>query len=230
MPTSEEAQPARKPTERKQHMAKVIIDAVRKNFLTGQSVVDLLDEAGRRFIPIWIPKLEALVIALGMTGIAAPRPTTTHFMANVMKATGVQLEEVRIETLKDDTYYAVAKVRNGELVRDVDVRPSDALGLAVLMECPIFVAEDILAKQGVVVPEGKTAELFFAEQWLEHEGITLPGGKTVQINYDKEHTRAAVLKEMEEVMNAARQEPSPTAEEQEQAKQRYLAFLMGEDA
>ncbi len=230
LPISEEAQQARKSTERKQHMAKVIITAVRKNFLTDQRVVILWDEVGRRSIFIWIPKMEALVIAVGLTGITAPRPTMAHFMANVLKATGVQLEEVRIEALKDNIFYAVAKVRNGELVSDVDVRPSDAFGLALQMECPIFVAEDVLEKYGTVVPEGKTVELFFAEQWLEREGITLPEGKTVQVKHDKEQQRTAILQEMEEFMNPAHQQTPPTTEEREQAKQRYLAFLMRENA
>jgi RNA polymerase sigma factor (sigma-70 family) len=229
LPTSEVARPALERTERKRTMAKVIIDAVRTNLLTDQRVVILRDEAGRRYLFIWISKMEALSIALGLTDITPPRPLPAHFLANVLKATGVQLEEVRIEALKDDIYYAVAKVRNGELVSEVDVRPSDALGLALLMECPIFVAEEVLEKQGIVVPEDKTAQLVFAEQGLKQEGITLPEGKTIQIKEpDKEEDRANVLKALEEFMNPVR--TLPTAEEREQAKQRYLALLLGEDA
>ena len=195
-------------------MAKVIIESVRKNFLTDQSVVILRDEAGRRYLLLWISNMEGLTIALGLTGITSPRPLPVHFLANVLKATGVHLEEVRIEALKDNIFYAVAKVRNGELVSEVDVRPSDALGLAVLMECPIFVAEEVLEQQGVVVPEGKNAQLFFAEQWLNQEGITLPEGKTIQIKqHDKEQDRANVLKALEEFMNPVR--TPPTAEERE---------------
>lgn len=228
LPIYEEAQPIAKSIERKHAMTKVTINAVRINFLTNQRVVFLWDEGGRRILLIRIAQLEALPIALGLSGIATPRPLTIHFMVNIMRATGVQLEEVRIEALKDNIYYAIAKVRNGELVSEVDVRPSDAIGLALLMERPIFVAEDILERAGTVIPEGKTAEVFFGEQWLEREGITLPEGKTIQIKRDKEKERAHMLQTMEEMMNPAK--TPPTAEEIERSKQRYLAFLMGEDA
>lgn len=211
-------------------MIKVTLAAVRKNFLTDQRIAILWDEVGHRILTIWIAQSEALQIALGLTGATTPRPLTLHFMANVMKATGIQLEEVRIETLKENIFYAIVKVRNGELVREVDVRPSDALGLAVQMECPLLVAEDIFEKVGIVLPEGKSIDLFFAEQFLEREAITLPEGKTLQFNDDKEHQRAAVLKEIEELKDRDRQKMTSTAEEREQAKQRYLAFLLGEDA
>jgi len=230
LPTAEEAQPALELTERERTMTKVTIDGVRKNFLTYQPNVILWDEVGRRFLTIWIPRIEVLVIALGLTGVTAPRPMAIHFLANVMKAAGVQLEAVRIEALKDDIFYAVAKVRNGELVREIDARPSDGLGLAMLMECPIFVAEEILETCGTVLPEGKSIDLFVAEQFLEREGIIFPEGKTVQFKYDKEQQRTAVLKEMEEIFSSSKQKAPPTAEELEQAKQRYLAFLLGEDA
>ena len=228
LPTLEVARPAHKRLERKRTMVKVVIDSVRKNMLTDQSVVILRDEAGRRYLFIWIGHMEGLTIALGLTGITPPRPMPAHFMVNVLKATGVPLEEVRIEALKDNLYYAVAKVRNGKRVSEIDARPSDALGLAVQMECPIFVAEEVLEHKGMVVPEGKDAQLFFAEQWLEQQGITLPAGKTIRIRErDEEQNRAHVLKALEEFMNPVR--TPPTAEEAEQAKQRYLAFLLGED-
>lgn len=230
LPISEEAGQAPEPLERKRTMAKVVVSSVRKDFGTGRRVVILWDEVGHRFFIIWVAQSEAMQIALKLTDATTPRPSTLQFMANVMKATGVQLEEVRVEALKDNIYYAVARVCSGEQVSEVDVRPTDAIGLALLMDRPIFAAEDVLEKYGIVTPEGKTAEVFLAEQWLEREGITLPEGKAIQINHDKERERAAVLQEIEEFKERSRRAMTPTAEEREQAKQRYLAFLMGEDA
>jgi bifunctional DNase/RNase len=48
--------------------------------------------------------------------------------------------------LKDNTYYAVLRVRHdGELV-EIDSRPSDAIAVAVTCDpqLPIFVSEDVL--------------------------------------------------------------------------------------
>lgn len=77
-------------------------------------------------------------------------------MGNILKATGATLEEVRIEMLKDDIFYAIAGIHTGDLIDEIDARPSDAIALAVTTDSPIFVSEEILEKCGVVLPEGKT--------------------------------------------------------------------------
>jgi RNA polymerase sigma factor (sigma-70 family) len=214
--------------QRRTTMAKVIIEGVRKNFLTDQRVVTLLDETNHRFLNIWIGQVEALVIAMALTEIPPPRPMTAHFLANVLKVTGVTLEEVRVEALKGEFFYAIAKVRNGDVVRELDVRPSDALGLAALMSSPIYVAEELLETVGTVLPEGKTVDIFIAEEVLKGEGIVLPEGKTLRPNYSKEKTREAILQEVEKYVNATLQVTPPTEEKREQAKQKYLAFLLGD--
>lgn len=206
LPLLDVVPPALRHPERKRPMVKVVIDAVRKNTLTDQRVVLLKDEAAQRYLLIWIAQMEALTIAMGLTGITPPRPMPVHFLANVLKATGIQLEEVRIEALKGHIYYAVARVRNGEQIREIDARPSDALGLATLLGCPIMVAEDV----------------------LEQHGITLSEDQAGQVRArDREQERAGVLKALEEFM-----QPIQTAstEDEEQTRQSALAFLLGENA
>ena len=49
-----------------------------------------------------------------------------------------------VSELKDDTFYAVIWLeRSGELI-SVDSRPSDALALALRLDCPIYVEETVL--------------------------------------------------------------------------------------
>ncbi len=46
-----------------------------------------------------------------------------------------------VSELKEDTFYAVIWLeRDGELIR-VDSRPSDALAMALRLDCPIYVEE-----------------------------------------------------------------------------------------
>jgi bifunctional nuclease len=40
--------------------------------------------------------------------------------------------------------------------KEIDARPSDAIALAVITSCPIYVSEEVLEKCGIVLPEGKT--------------------------------------------------------------------------
>ena len=62
-------------------------------------------------------------------------------MASLFDVAGIQLKEVRFEACKDDIFYAVFTISNGSKEHELDAGPSDALGLAVLMERPIYVAD-----------------------------------------------------------------------------------------
>jgi bifunctional DNase/RNase len=51
---------------------------------------------------------------------------------------------VVVNEMKDDTFFAVIWVeRQGELI-SVDSRPSDALALALRLDCPIYVDDSVL--------------------------------------------------------------------------------------
>src|SRR5258706_9838063 len=132
-----------------------IVDAVRLQKQKISAVV-LLDEVGHRALGIWIGEAEATMIDMGLSQTELPRPMTMNFMASILKAAGATLEEVRIETLKDEIFYATAKIHNGDTVNEIDARPSDAIALAVVTGSPVFVVEEILEKCGVALPEGKT--------------------------------------------------------------------------
>lgn len=189
-------------TERKQGretMIKVTVVTVTEGTYGAKgNVVTLLDEAGQRIMNIWITERDALVIALGLTGTDPIRPMSMHLMVNLLKATGMELEEVRIEALKDDIFYAVTKIRSGDVSHELDARPSDAIALAVLMDKPIYASEEVLERCAVALPEGKALQL------------------------DK--AREEMLKKVE----VFSQQTPHTPEELAEAHRRLVAYLMGE--
>jgi bifunctional DNase/RNase len=73
---------------------------------------------------------------------------TYAFAAQVLTTAGGHLREVRIDRLDRDVFYATAVVAGPEGDREVDARPSDALNLALLLEAPIRVTEEILVSTG----------------------------------------------------------------------------------
>jgi bifunctional DNase/RNase len=93
-------------------------------------------------------------MAIEVRGLFMPRPLTYNFMAKLLEAVGAVMEEVRVETLKNDTFYAVAKIRCGDRVQEVDARPSDAITLAIRMNCSILVSEDVMERAGQGIPQG----------------------------------------------------------------------------
>ena len=77
-------------------------------------------------------------------------------------AVETRLESVRIETLREKAYYAVVSLHNGDKVREVDARPSDAIALALNAKSPIYVAQDLLEQNGIDIP-GNVEELPFGK-------------------------------------------------------------------
>jgi RNA polymerase sigma factor (sigma-70 family) len=140
--------------ERKRRvMVKVSIAGVFEEHLEGRGRrpnVILVDEASRRWLRIWIGHAEAMGIELGLTNPSLHRPLTFNFVASLLEAAGARLEEVRVEALRENTYYAVAKLCAGDTVRELDARPSDALALAAHTGSPVYVASDLLETE---IPE-----------------------------------------------------------------------------
>jgi uncharacterized protein len=136
--------------------------------VTNLPIVILRNLDGNSVLPIWVGAYEANAIALEIEKVAAPRPMTHDLIRNVLLGTETMLRKVVVSELKDDTFYAVIWMeKNGELI-SVDSRPSDALALALRMDCPIFVEEEVLrtSKVGQVVSDKATSEEM--RRWLEN--------------------------------------------------------------
>jgi uncharacterized protein len=54
-----------------------------------------------------------------------------------------------VNDLKDDTFYALIWVERDGQMMTIDSRPSDALALALRMDCPIYVDEAVLKNSKV---------------------------------------------------------------------------------
>lgn len=145
---------------RKSKMVPVkVVDVVELDLSGVKSTTVILhDEAGHRTLPIWIGHTEARAIALGLREPPTTlRPQTIQFIKGLLEVSGAELEDTRIVALRDDTFYAVTRIRCGDTVRELDCRPSDAIALAVHTNRPIYMAEEILQEQGQSVPEGATS-------------------------------------------------------------------------
>ena len=109
--------------------------------VTNMPIVVLKDVQGQAILPIWVGVYEANAIALEIEKVQTPRPMTHDLLKNVLLGLEVRVQKVVVNDLKDDTFYALIWVeREGEMMT-IDSRPSDALALALRMDCPIFVDE-----------------------------------------------------------------------------------------
>jgi bifunctional DNase/RNase len=115
-------------------------------FLTQSqaSGIILKEKNGDRTLPIVIGEYEAQSIALGLENIKPPRPITHDLTLSMLESCGVTMDSVLITELKNNTYYAVIRLKKKLKFWDVDARPSDAIAMAVRSTIPIFVDEEVM--------------------------------------------------------------------------------------
>ena len=107
-------------------------------------IVILKDVGGETVLPIWVGVYEANAIALEMEKVSTPRPMTHDLIKNVLTGLETKVHKVVVTELREDTFYAVIWLERGGEVISIDSRPSDALALALRVDCPIFVDELVL--------------------------------------------------------------------------------------
>ncbi len=112
--------------------------------ITNMPIVILKEATGSAILPIWVGVSEANAIALEIEKVVTPRPMTHDLLKNVLIGLDSHVHKIVVTSIKDDTFYAVIWIqRDGQLV-SVDSRPSDALALALRIDCPILVADEVL--------------------------------------------------------------------------------------
>ncbi|HEX9020115.1 MAG TPA: bifunctional nuclease family protein [Nitrospirota bacterium] len=110
-------------------------------------IIVLKDESGKKVLPIWIGAAEGNSIAMAMSNVKAPRPLTHDLIASIFDRLEVEIERVVISDLIDNTFYASLYILQNGKEFHIDSRPSDAIAVAIRINAPVFVEEDVLAKQ-----------------------------------------------------------------------------------
>jgi bifunctional DNase/RNase len=112
--------------------------------VTNMPIVVLKDPAGDAVLPIWVGIYEANAIALEIEKVATPRPMTHDLIKNLLTGLDTRVHKVVVTELRDDTFFAVIWMEREGRVISIDSRPSDALAIAMRLDCPIFVEDDVL--------------------------------------------------------------------------------------
>lgn len=219
-------------------MVPVKVEGVRRNFTSSSAFLysaSLIDEPGQRLLVFGIERHEALPIVAALNHLTLPRPEAINLMAETLTLLNYKLEEVRIESysMLPPLYHLCGcrfSWRLGETVQEQtkNMRAGDAIGLALLMEAPIFASDELFKQIGGPLAEGQTPELVFASYLLKREGITLPEGKELRLGYSKTPLRDALVKEFKASLSG--KAPIFPEEDMEQRKKDYLTFLLGEGA
>ncbi len=129
---------------------------------TEAQIVILRDEQNVDLLPIWVGMAEGNAISFALEGIAPPRPLTHDLLRDLLNHLNVQVEKVVINEINNGTYFSTlylmrrqgvsanknpADSQQGQEIT-VDARPSDAIALALRMNIPIYVSEEVLHRKG----------------------------------------------------------------------------------
>lgn len=116
-------------------------------------IIILKDVNGDAMLPIWVGAFEANAIAVEIEKLPNPRPMTHDLVKNVIWELGATVRRIVITDLMDNTFYAVIElIRDGEVLL-VDSRPSDAIALALRVDCPIYVNEEVIKNSSASITE-----------------------------------------------------------------------------
>jgi len=127
-------------------VAGIALDAVNRS-----PIVLLKDGKERRALPIYINQDQAKAIIGALENQKPPRPLTHDLIVNILEVWDITLEKVVIHSIQDGTFYAVLCARQGELKKEIDARPSDAIAIALRLNSPIWVMEEVVADASIPV-------------------------------------------------------------------------------
>src|SRR5471030_1327166 len=135
--------------------------------VTNTPIVVLKDVGSDTVLPIWVGPYEAHAIALEIEKVSTPRPMTHDLIKNLLIGLDTHVHKIVVNELRDDTFFAVIWMEREGRVISIDSRPSDALALALRLDCPIFVEDEVLktSKLATNVNDRVTSEEL--RKWLE---------------------------------------------------------------
>jgi len=112
---------------------------------TNTPIVVLKGIDSDTILPIWVGAYEANAIALEIEKIVPQRPMTHDLLRNFIVESGFRIVRVIISDLRENTFYAVIELisENGSQM-NLDARPSDAIALALRLDCAVFVAQKVI--------------------------------------------------------------------------------------
>ena len=120
-------------------IAGVTVDPVTKS-----PIVILRDKESRLALPIWVGALEANAIVVTIERMELARPMTHDLMRALLESTNTNLRMIEITDIKDNTYYALLHLEQGNMRFTLDSRPSDAIAIALRCRAPIMISSKVV--------------------------------------------------------------------------------------
>lgn len=118
----------------------------------GQTVPVVILNARDEVVSVFVTRDQAQSIHLALEGEQFERPLTHDIFVDMITEFGGAIDRVRIDELHEGTFMAkldAEQYTDGER-RSItfDVRPSDAIAIAIRVEAPIYLTDEVLDAAG----------------------------------------------------------------------------------
>jgi uncharacterized protein len=135
--------------------------------MTNMPIVVLKDVGSDTVLPIWVGVYEANAIAMEIEKVTTPRPMTHDLIKNLLVGLDTRVHKIVVNELRDDTFFAVIWMERDGKIISIDSRPSDALAVALRVDCPIFVDEEVLKSSKKASTGSDRVSSEDLRKWLE---------------------------------------------------------------
>lgn len=140
----------------------LVVDPISK-----MPIVVLEDLKSERMLPIWIGVFEANAIALKIEDISTPRPMTHDLLKNLLDKLNISIEKIVVNDVRNNTFYALIHCLHQNKKILIDSRPSDAIALALRVNAPIFVENEVVKKSHSLKFDENLENSERLKKWLE---------------------------------------------------------------
>ena len=118
----------------------------------GPGAPVVLLSARGEVVPIFVSSDQAQSMQLALEGEPFERPLTHDLLVEMVAEFGAAIDRVRIDDLADGTFYA--KIDTEQYLADrrkemvFDARPSDGIAIALRVDCPLIVSDEVVDEAG----------------------------------------------------------------------------------
>jgi bifunctional DNase/RNase len=153
-------------------MRQVEITGIALEATTGAPLVVLQERnAPHRAVPIFIGGPEAASIGFALAGETPDRPLTHDLMADLVELFQARLDRVDVTTMRDGAFLAEMTVSGPAGDQRLDTRPSDAIALALRLDAPLYVSDEVLEAAGSMFEVTSDDDTLHDTDLLDDEAI-----------------------------------------------------------
>ena len=149
----------------------------------GSYVLVLSEKKGNIKLPIVVKLSDAQRIALDIEKVKPARPMTHDLFKSVNDMYSIDIPEVYIYSLLEGVFYARLVTTNGIEEAEVECSVGDAVILASVYDCPIYVANSVLKSAGVLISD--SGEPIEGDLNIDEDFVETTKGKVSVENLEK---------------------------------------------